>query len=364
MFLKFLKRKKGKFKRNFALDFGSSYLKLISFEKRDKMIFLANFWKQEIEKYGVFNGKRFELDIIKKAVRELFNKAEKLVLDYEFPFVVNFSPKFIKVKIVELLWKRDFETEIKKDQEKEIFEKVIEKGKENIKKEQGEVNFLKAKILEIRILGYKVEKLEGKRAKEIFFKILYYFSEKNSIIEEIISEFKIKKEEIFSPLEGLIKLGENGLFLEIGANFSQLSLFVKKEISDFRVFSLGADEITRKISKKLNISEARAELLKISYSEDRLKEIKGQIREISLAEIKRWLKELEKNLVWLKKNYFIEKIYLFGGGSEFPLYVETLRRFFKNLEIKNLSLKEFKLIKAKKNIPLKFLPLILTIYGS
>ena len=69
--MKFLDTLKPKKEEDFlVLDFGRSSVKGIIFQPKGKEVVIKDFQTERIERFGVYDGKKFELEIVKKALEE------------------------------------------------------------------------------------------------------------------------------------------------------------------------------------------------------------------------------------------------------------------------------------------------------
>lgn len=390
----FFKRKKEKI--FLVLDIGTEAVKCLICKKEKSKVFILGASVQYFEEYGVFDGKVFGMEVLKKAILKAIKEAYRNFIFFSekkdrnskgkdwknFPVLLNLAPDILKARIVHqsLLREKDSGLRIARAKEKAIFQQVLKKAQEAISqsfsKEFGilakELRWICLKILEIKIDGYPVPELRGYRGKKLEFKVLAIFLPKHyfEIIKRIFGDlglniFKIihiaeslpptflkQKGGGFTPttfqkkvardlttaLAGEIK---DGVFLDVGGETTQFFLVKEKKIEKVNDFKSGGKLFSQKLSDVLGIDEESARILKERYANKLLnQESRKRIREIFLEEKRSWYQDLELRI---KKDPLFSTVYLFGGGSLLPEISEVLKengkkvKFIYPKDLKNID---------------------------
>lgn len=329
-FLNFLKPEKKEF---LVLDFGQSSVKGLVFEKGDKKNIIKKIFREEIEKFGVFEAKDFELEVVKKAAEKVIDSLAIRNKISELPKIVSFSPEILRAKVIRISFLRKEENfEIDEKEEKTIYQSVLREGKEKLFKELGKDNnhqvgefqILRERILERKISGYDIQSLIGFKGKKLDFKILFVFASrfKFKFAQLIIESLKLKNVKVFHQVEGLINLvkGENNesrVFLDIGGGSTQIFSF-HGEIDFIDEFDIGGCHFTQAIAKGLGLQENEGEDLKKRFSKNQLTPVvRKKIEKIILPTLKLWHEALEKKLRERTEAFgvFPQNFLLFGGGA-------------------------------------------------
>jgi cell division ATPase FtsA len=319
-----------------GFDLGRGSVKGFVFEKDNIGRTIVSFSDDKIERFGVFDGKDFEFDIVKKSIEKVI-KELKLKNAPELEKLVSFSPEILRAAIFTFFFKRESSEKIKEKEAEEIERSASENAIKNLKeklKEKGVGDFrvVKSRIVERKILGYWVPILEGFEGSEVELKVLVVYSANHYLlyIDKLKDFLGIKEEKIFHPVEGLIDyLGhdykifseskQKGVFIDIGERTTTLLSF-KEGIDSFKSFLLGGYDFTKKISEKLGVSESRADVLKEDMFNNKLtKEVNSKIAEIIKPVLIVWLKQVAKIVM-------NKRVYLYGGGSLLPPLQEGLKQ--------------------------------------
>lgn len=331
-FLRFFRQRKQK--DFLILDFGDKAVKGLIFSKEGRKSIIKKFSSQNIEKFGVFEAKNFEQDIIKKAADTVIkNLGIKNKLS-QFPTIIRYANSVLRARVFEISFKRVREAEkIKEGEQKKIYESIFEKGKKKLfvelrKKEKilpSGIQILKEKILNQKLSGYEVQSLKGLIAKNLDFKILIIFGLKNQLkfAQLLTTSLRLENPRIFHEIEGLInfqKLRNNPpqIFIDIGTRTTQIFSF-KKGLSFTDEFQVGNYDFSKALSKNIRVPEAEAEDLKQRFSKNQLGSgVKRKIEEILLPVLNLWLNRFQKKLILRGFHSFPQKISLFGNGAFLP----------------------------------------------
>jgi len=367
-----------------GLDIGSEAVKSIIFQRtvsEKESIKKMIIWGRGLEyfdKSSIFNNQDFEENTIKNTISESVKEAYQNFLQNigrkiniqlnKLPALVNLSPNIFKERVISQSFERDNENEvISKKEEAEIHETILK----NIKNEIGnnfsqnfgilseDIQFISFKIIEIKIDGYNVLKIESFKGKKIDFRVGVVFALKKYLknIEKILRELKInflkfldKEQDIFFPFAYEV---DEIFFLDVGGEISQVFLVKKGKMEAIFEFEKGGLDFTDKLSKVLGLNLEDARNLKHNYSNLVLsEEVRKKVREILSEEVGVWFWELKKNLRTIlekQKIIFPLDIRIFGGGSLLPEIKEILEEgnweelpFVSRTNVKLIYPKDFK----------------------
>lgn len=329
MGLNFFRAKQEKF--FLVLDIGTEAVKALSCKRENGKIVIVDNSIQYFERYGVFDGRDFEKDVIKKAIlKALQNFASQNLGGQaleDLPVIIGLPANIFKARIAwQTFSKKEPKKKISASEENFIYQEVLKKAQKEISerfaKNSGilpeELEWISQKILEIKIDGYSVSRTQGYQGKNLEFKILATFLPKYYLenIKKIFKDLKLKISKIVHPAENLeILWGEkkiNSLFLDIGGEVSQVFLVNEGKMDRIFEFRGGGKFFSQRLSEKLGLDQDSARNLKEKYSNGFLSlEVSQRIKEIFLEEKKAWQKHFPKG--FLPKTCF-----LFGGGSLLP----------------------------------------------
>jgi cell division ATPase FtsA len=342
-----------------GLDIGSEAVKSLIFqrvasekEETRKMII----WSRGLEyfdKSNILNSQKFEENTIKNTILESVKGAYQSFLQNfgsktnihlnNLPTLVNLSPNILREKVmIQFLERENGEVVISKKEEDEIRESVFK----NIKGEIGknfannfgipseDIQFISFKILEIKLDGYNVLKLEGFKGKKLDFRISVIFSLKKYLknIEKILKDLKLNFSRLLNKEKNVDYLfereGDEMIFLDIGGEISQVFLVKGGKTDSVFEFESGGLDFTEKLSRVLGLSLEDARNLKHNYSNLVLsEEVRKKVREILSEEIRSWFSDFKSGLrIILEKHKSLlpSNISICGGGSLLPEIKEII----------------------------------------
>jgi len=354
----FLKTKRKKEKPFLVLDVGTEAVKALVCKKDDNKVTVLGVATQYFKRYGVFNGKIFEANVIKKSIIKVIEQIQVQGQNLkELPVLLTLSPNILKARTSLQLLKQDKGSRISKTEEKAIFQQVLKKAQEEIhqrfSKESGilprDIEMISLKILEMKIDGYSVSRLQGYNGKNLEFRVLATFLLKHYLesIKRIFADLELKILKIVHLAESLpFALGDkigDGVFLDAGGEISQIFLVKKDNLDKINEFGSGGKVFSEKLSDSLGIDEESARVLKEKYANNLLsREVRQRIREILSSEKRTWQQDLELKLGKVNSS----NVQLFGGASLLPEIQELLPgskivypKYFKNIEDKTKTLK-------------------------
>jgi len=329
----FFGTKRKKEKLFLVLDVGTEAVKGLICKKENSKMVVLGASTQYFERYGVFDGRDFETDVIKRAILKTIKQGwEKL------PVLVGLPPNILKGRIVWKFFKRDNpKKKISKGEQELIYQQVFKEAQKEIfqrfTKEfgilAGDIQWITQKILEIKIDGYPVSELQGYDGKDLDIKILatflqkYYFENIKKIFEDLqLKIFKIIHLAESLPLVSGDKIGD-GIFLDVGGQTTQIFLVKGDNLEQVNEFGTGGKVFSQELSEILGIDEESARTLKERYA-NKLLSSGGEkrIKEMFLEEKRTWYKDLKQSL---PREFFPSTIFLFGGGSLLPEIQEVLK---------------------------------------
>ena len=338
----FPKIKKGKEQLALALDIGTETAKALIFKKKEKKSIILGASLEYYDRFGVFDSRDFEIDIIKKAISKGIEEAQKQAGLKANLALFELPANILKARVVSQLFKRESPKKIiDEKEEKIIFQTILKEAQKKISQIQAEhtgilpeeIQFLDLKILEIKIDGYRVPALRGYSGKNLDFRFLTSFLPKYYLkdIEDITQTFGFKNVSLIQEAQGLIFcLNEmpNGIFLDIGGEITQIFLAKNGLLEQISEFEMGGEAFSQALSERWGLSQLRTRILKERYSQKNLsEETKARIKEILWPEKQTWFRVLEDKL---KKEVSItplpSDIFIFGGGSLLPEIKEILTK--------------------------------------
>jgi len=363
--MNFLKKTK-KQKEILLLDFGRGSVRGIIFESNKKNKIL-NFQTEKIERFGVFDGKDFEMDVVGKAANKLIENLGGESKIFELPKILGFSPDILKAEILNVSFKREsWKGKITEQEQEEIYKFVLAESETELFEKAGkDAEIFKKKILGQKISGYNVPSVVGIEGEELNFKILIVFSSKNyaEFIRAIKKDLHLESAEIFHSVEALNNLaaisaqifnkGNYKMFINVGEK-NTLICFFKENLESVADFQIGGYDFTKAIAREFNLKEDEAEAIKENFSDGKLSpQVSEKIKETILPVLNLWQENFTQCFKDKMGPFEIAiDPRLFGGASLLPLIKETV---FKKAEIflpENLPLQnKTKIIFSAKDTP-------------
>lgn len=357
MIFDFFGTKKKKDKFFLVLDIGTEAVKVLFSKKgADGNITILGAATQYFERYGVFDSSDFEADVIKKSVSKAIEQAyqnfvlspkreeakiKKLNLK-KLPVLISLSSNILKGRIIWQFFEREKTTRLKisKDEEKNIYQQCFKKSQKEISQQfnkefgilPGDIKWITLKVLEVKIDGYLVPKLQGYEGEDLKFKILvvflpkYYFENIKRIFKDLqLNVFKIVHIAENLPILSEDKTGD-AIFLDVGGQITQFFLVKAGALQQINEFEIGGRTFSQKLSETLGLDEESARVLKERYANKSLSpESEKRIKEIFSEEKKIWYDGLTSKIKKINpKKLFPSTIFLFGGGSLLPEIQEAL----------------------------------------
>ena len=385
-FLFGLKRKKAE--TTLLIDVGTETVKALLFEEhsffstlRCARVFEESGQKIKIlgssleyfDRYGIFDSRDFETDVLKKAISRAIKNLGKGE-EMNKSVILGLPAHILKARVIRQSLKREEPKKIIGDEdkssssptealdevkkrtkfsspfagarvidgkeEKEIFQKVLEKAKRNIcqiySEQSGilpeDIQFINLKILEMKIDGYLVPAIQKYEGKTLDFIILatflpnYYLKKIKNIIESLGLTIKA----VIQNAQGLnsyINENTDKIFLDIGGTITQIFLVKGGVLEKIDEFPIGGQIFSKAISEKLGLRETEARILKERYSKRELsKESSERIKEIIWFPCQIWFRNLKLKLKEMTARHPLPlNIILFGGGSQLPDVQDILK---------------------------------------
>ena len=387
-----------------GLDIGTEAVKAIIFSfsgKKDKKITILGNSFSYFDNYGIFNGKDFEADVIKKTISKTIEETKSKVNQKPNLTLLGLPANILKGRIVFQSFKRENSQSIIDKKEKEvIYQKILSKTQKEISqifaRESGilpkDIHFINLKILEIKIDGYIVPAIQGYDGKNLDFRILAIFLPKYYLenVKKNIQGLIPGGLEILNLAEVLPYFFRNrvadGIFLDVGGNLTQIFLVNNEKLNKVDEFQIGGETFSQALSQSLGLNIKEARVLKENYSKGELSEgVRKRVREIFFQSLEDWFKNLKLKLKTqmsfreegvivgaAKGSLLPSTFFLFGGGSQLPEIQEILEEgdwegfsFFTSPKVKFIYPKDFRNIEdmtKKLNSPQDVPALLLCYY--
>jgi len=353
-FLFGLKRKKAE--TTLLIDVGTETVKALLFEEhsffstlRCARVFEESGQKIKIlgssleyfDRYGIFDSRDFETDVLKKAISRAIKNLGKGE-EMNKSVILGLPAHILKARVIRQSLKREEPKKIIIDgkEEKEIFQKVLEKAKRNIcqiySEQSGilpeDIQFINLKILEMKIDGYLVPAIQKYEGKTLDFIILATFLPNHYLkkIKNIIESLGLTIKAVIQNAQGLnsyINENTDKIFLDIGGTITQIFLVKGGVLEKIDEFPIGGQIFSKAISEKLGLRETEARILKERYSKRELsKESSERIKEIIWFPCQIWFRNLKLKLKEMTARHPLPlNIILFGGGSQLPDVQDILK---------------------------------------
>ena len=216
-----------------VLDIGSEAIKGAVFEKKEKEIKVLSLALEYFDRYGVFEGRDFEHEVLEKALlkalNSLLSRSGKMRSGNIGRIVLTLSPEILKYGVETGFFKRGSVSKIiTEKEEKEIKEKALKSIKVKISKSffdnfgilREDLVFLNHEILNIEIDGYQVPGLKGYKGENLEFKVSAIFALKERLektaelrqerLEKKLEKIEDKKQDksVSAPKEGRVGNGK------------------------------------------------------------------------------------------------------------------------------------------------------------
>ena len=333
-----------------VLDVGTETVKALILRKKE----ILGLGKEYYERFGVFDGRDFQKDIIKKAILGAVDKAQGQAEIKVKPVLLGLPADVLKIRVTFQKFRRENSKKIIGAKEKkEIHQKILTGAKKDIARifcqDSGilaqDLEFLNLEILEVKIDGYQVPGISGYDGENLEFRILASFTPKYYLenFRKIINNLGFKIVKIVHPAQNLSSvLGRErptGIFLDIGGKITQIFLMKNGKLEKIEEIKNGGKDFSEALSQTLGVSERRARILKERYSRGLIsKESKSRLKEIFSGPLQDWFGNLKVKLITMK-GLISSNIFIFGGGSLLPEIEDILSeggyrvkfiRFFNN----------------------------------
>ena len=198
-----------------------------------------------------------------------------------------------------------------------------------------DVKLVNAAIVDVRIDGYRVTNPIGFQGKEVTLSIynafapLVHYGALQTIAAEIDKELLAIAAEPYALARclGHEDGGQFGaVFVDIGAGTTDIAVVREGSVEGTKMFTLGGQTFTKRLTQQLNISLKEAEEIKNAYSNDKLERQSHKIvREAMKTDSDVWLSGVALTLEDFENiDVFPSKILLSGGGANLPEVKEAL----------------------------------------
>lgn len=321
-----------------AIDIGTETIKALIFQKTGVKRSGGYSWRY-FDRFGVFDSRDFEKDILKKAILKTIDEACGQVQNKEnLPVILGLPANILKSRVVFQSFKRSNPKKILAKQElKEIYQTVFEKTKQKAFQDSycqsgilfEEMEFLHQDILEIKIDGYEVPDFLGYNGENLDFSILTTFLPRYHFqnFTKIFKDLDLKISRINHLSQNLIKaFKRDGIYLDVGGEITQIFLIKNGKLKMVDEFEIGGMNFSQTLWQTLGLTEERARILKERYSKKLLSEdVRKRMQEILIKIAEEWFRNLKSKLI-ISKSLLPSAIYIFGGASLLPEIEETLNQ--------------------------------------
>lgn len=350
-----------------ALDIGTEAVKTLIFsigdakERKEKneerKITILGAGLKYFERYDVFDGKNFEVDVIKRGIEEaieqayqslFFSSAEKELKkraqkQKKWQLFLTLSANILKGRIASShFYRENPKKKISKKEERVINQRVSKLAQRTISqrfaKETGilvdDIHWVSLRTLGVKINGYPVSGLQGYDGRDLEFNILATFLPKYYLenIKRITKDLKLELSRVVHSAETLPEVfregKDNGIFLDVGGEITQIFLVKAGKLQKVQEFKIGGKRFSQALSRTLGIDEENSRILKERYSNKLLSaETKERVKDILVQQQREWYEGLKSKIKEIKgRGVLSSAIFLFGGGSRLPEVREILEK--------------------------------------
>lgn len=345
-----------KIKKDFlVLDIGSEAIKFSLLKKRRNEVELQAWALEYLDEYR--SSSLSEEEIIRKIISRTLKRPEFKRLPKDV--LLGLSPSILKARVTFIsIQRKNPKVTLKKKEANLIQAEALAEAKEKISDSVFEsfgilpsaLRFIYVKVLEIKIDGYPVSCLEGYKGQDIGFKVLLTFA-LDQFLQRIENIVQFQRVKIIHLAQGLLSLigFEDGVFLDIGGDATQIFLKKNDKLEEIGDFKKGGIAFSQEISETLGQREREGRELKERYSKRELgEEARAKMAQILAKPQINWYKNLEDAIKKLNISGLLpQKFYLFGGGAKMPEIKKSLEdemgniNFMGDVEVKILSLKDY-----------------------
>lgn len=342
-----------------VLDIGNETTKVLYCQKDSSGVEVVDAKVERFDWFGVFDTREFEITVIKKAVEKAIKQIKTFEKEKKRELILGIPANIIKARIKEEVFlRREREKIISKEEAKTIIRTLLEENLKKVLEEFShksgilpeEIMVVKQKIIETKIDGYKVSRIEKLKGYEIKVKILTIFLPRYYLdnVQKIIGGLPFEKAKIVHEIEGLMKATEKdawALYLNIGGEITQIYLVKDGVFELSEEFMFGGRNFTLALSSQLGLIYDEAEEMKMKYQHHLLRpETQERLKEIFEKEARDWLFNFNQEV---KDISLPLEFYIFGGTGMFPEIPRILKKNYPQAEIKTLSLSRLAKIKTK-----------------
>lgn len=333
----FISKKKNK-ENAVLLDIGTETTKALLLEDDSRKIKVLGSSMEYFDRYGVFDSRDFEADILKKTISKTIESLNKKT---DRPIILGLPPTILKARVASQgLIRNNSEKIIDEKEEKKIYQKALEDCKKIISeaysREFGilasDIQFINLKIQEIKIDGYRVSNIRKYHGRVMDFKVLATFLPKYYLekMEKIVESAGLKVGSINQEAEGLNVYSQerpDGIFLDIGGSITQVFLTRNGILEKIGEFGQGGQIFSKAISETLGLTEQEARILKERYSRGELtRETSERVKDILTPALQIWFENLKLKLKEITEGNLLPwNIIIFGGASQLPEIKKVLK---------------------------------------
>lgn len=362
-----------------CLDIGTESVKALIFttEKKFEKCVILGWGKSYFDKFDISGFSDFNDQILEKSIIEAMNQAKanscfssasreikSLITDQKkWKVLIGLSPTILKARVESITHNRKkAKGKISGSEANKIFNFVFKEAKNKIELEycretgilRDSMEWIAQKIINFKIDGYKVEKINGYDGINLDFKVLVTFLPKSYYekILKIATKLDLGVIGLVNASQGINaflkeKKGD-GLYIDIGGDATQIIGVANGKIEKISEFEEGVSSFAEKISLSLGLDKFSAHNMVENYSEKKLgSDLEVRLKEIFSTEKLRWYEEFKKDL---KKSFkdigYPAVFHFFGGGAAMPEFKFVLQEkggkdFEKVLTMDYLDIRSF-----------------------
>ncbi len=349
------KKKKNKASGGYflVLDVGSSDVKALVCQSEGKKVEILGSAKKKQELGDMDGGMITDIGAVINNCHAAIRAAEKAAGVMAEKMILGISGELVKGATHTTSYvRRDASKKIDLAEFKNVVHKIqwraFEVIRSQIARESGhnELDFklVNAAIEDVRVDDYKIKNPIGFQGKEVTLSVFNAFSPLENygalqtIAAEIDRELLVIAAEPYVLAKAMAEENGNqfnGIFIDVGAATTDIAIVKEGAVVGTKMFSIGGNMFTKRLSQTLNISFKEAESVKHTYSDDKLERQSHRIvREALQNDCEIWLSGVILSLDSFDKiKKLPSKIYLSGGGAILPEIKEILetREWVKSL---------------------------------
>ena len=326
-FLPFGSRSKGK--HILFVDAGTSAIKFLLLQKRDKQPEILEIGMESVEKFLWEKS-------LQKVIVSLQGRHSRID-----GIVLNLSPLVFRAGVFHcaLARKKPSKAIIQKREEQELSNEMIQLMRHDILQHFStlfgippeELIVTKLKVVNAKIDGYDVPRLQGFAGSTINVTVLGTCipMEYKRLLDRLQRAGSVKEAKLMHWTEGLEMYGaqksKDGIYFDVGDQMTQIAVIKNGVIQFAQEIKRGGDNFTYAVEREVGLQESMARDYKERYGKGEFtEEMRSKIHSTLLIEAQKWITLCKEKLI-LHEGVLPSFVYLIGGGGELPELQEVLR---------------------------------------